>query len=68
MIGAENIEVNIAILSDLHCCLPEPDNNFKESFLIVGAARLPSQRHPVQALIELIKKYDLNAKSAESSR
>ena len=42
----------LAIVSDLHCRLDsEPD----DSYLTVGAPRNPSNRHPVQALLDLIQ-------------
>lgn len=50
----------IAIASDLHCHLRSPGYR-QESFLIAGSARLPSGRHPIQSLLELIEEEGLTA-------
>lgn len=55
------INFKIAVLSDLHCHAESDLENRKESFFIVGQDRIPPNRHPVQALLELIKKDSLNA-------
>jgi predicted phosphodiesterase len=44
-------QATFAVLSDLHCRLSSDD---PDSYLIVGGLRSPSNRHPVQALIDLI--------------
>lgn len=40
-----------AVISDLHCRL---ENSADDSFLTVGAPRVPSSRHPVESLLQLI--------------
>jgi 3',5'-cyclic AMP phosphodiesterase CpdA len=40
-----------AVISDLHCRLKDSAD---DSFLTVGAPRVPSNRHPVESLLELI--------------
>jgi predicted phosphodiesterase len=58
-----DIKLQIAILSDLHCYLPDPSikGGSVESFLVVGAPRIPVRQHPVQALLELIESEQLKA-------
>jgi predicted phosphodiesterase len=51
-------EVNLAVISDLHCRLATDP---RESFLTVGGARKPSNRHPVESCIDLIQKEQLRA-------
>jgi predicted phosphodiesterase len=57
---SDAIQLKIAIISDLHCYLPDPGiKSTLESFLIVGAKRVPAVRHPVQSLIDLIKREEI---------
>jgi hypothetical protein len=44
------------IISDMHCRLATDGNH---SFLKVGSARVPSTRHPVQSLLDLIDRESL---------
>lgn len=48
--------VTFGIIGDLHCRLATDPN---DSFLKVAAPRVPSGRHPVQALLELIDRENL---------
>lgn len=52
--------VSIAIASDLHCHAETPARP-KDSFLIAGARRVPSGKHPVQSLVELIRRQQVTA-------
>ncbi|KAA6465274.1 metallophosphoesterase [Acidobacteria bacterium AB60] len=47
-----------AVVSDLHCRLATAPN---DSFLKVGAPRIPSVRHPVESLLELVDNEHLTA-------
>ena len=47
-----------AVISDLHCRL---EKSADDSFLTVGAPRVPSGRHPVQSLLELIDEEKISA-------
>lgn len=51
-------QATFAVVSDLHCRLETAAN---DSFLTVGAPRLPSDRHPVESLLELIDREHLTA-------
>jgi 3',5'-cyclic AMP phosphodiesterase CpdA len=51
-------EVRFAVMSDLHCRLR---TDLNESFFVVGDCRIPSGHHPVQALLELVKRDKLSA-------
>jgi predicted phosphodiesterase len=44
-------QMTFGVISDLHCRLATDSN---DSFLKVGSPRVPSGRHPVQSLLELI--------------
>jgi 3',5'-cyclic AMP phosphodiesterase CpdA len=52
--------LSIAIASDLHCH-HKPDGETQESFLLIGSPRVPPGGHPIQSLIELAKKFHLQA-------
>ncbi len=54
-------EITIAILSDLHCHEITSGKKTRESFLIAGDPRVPSERHPIQSLIDLIDSQELRA-------
>ncbi len=57
-----NKKVSIAVLSDLHChAQNELPNGTTESYLIAGSPGVPTQNHPIQALIKLIKEKGLKA-------
>jgi predicted phosphodiesterase len=47
-----------AVISDLHCRLASAAN---DSFLTVGGPRIPSDRHPVESLLELIDRENVKA-------
>jgi predicted phosphodiesterase len=49
-------QVTFGIISDLHCRLATDSN---DSFLKVASPRVPSGRHPVQSLLELIDRETL---------
>jgi hypothetical protein len=50
-----DIQSTIAIMSDLHCySYNATKSSSQKSFLTVGAARVPVNRHPIQSLTELI--------------
>jgi predicted MPP superfamily phosphohydrolase len=49
-------QVKLGVISDLHCRLA---TDATDSFLKVGSSRVPSGRHPVQALLELIDQENL---------
>jgi 3',5'-cyclic AMP phosphodiesterase CpdA len=49
-------ETSFAIVSDIHCRLATDSD---DSYLTVGALRSPSNRHPVQSLLELIEKENI---------
>lgn len=50
------VQLKLAVMSDLHCRL---SGDSRDSFLEVGALRLPAARHPIQALINLIREQNL---------
>jgi predicted phosphodiesterase len=52
---------SFAIMSDLHCRLSSDSNDSNDSFLEVGALRLPAGRSPQQALLNLIDELNLRA-------
>jgi hypothetical protein len=52
-------DISIAIVSDLHC--HEETFAPRESWLIAGASRKPPMHHPIQALIDLIRKGPISA-------
>lgn len=54
-----NQSIKLAIASDLHC--HAQNKSGQESFLLAGARRLPPQRHPTEALLNLIKSDQLSA-------
>lgn len=53
------MNLDIAILSDLHCHPQAQDN--KDSYLFSDGLRSPSARHPIQSLIDLISKESIKA-------
>jgi len=54
--------IRLAIISDLHChVLSDFTDHRAESFLVADSPRIPSGRHPVQALIDLIRRDGLRA-------
>jgi len=54
----EPTSATFAVVSDLHCRL---STDTCDSFLVVGGLRNPSNRHPVQALLDLIDAERLTA-------
>lgn len=56
----EQSEINIAIISDLHCHL-KSDPPKQESYLIVGSARIPANQHPIESLLNLIYREKMTA-------
>ena len=53
--------IRIAVLSDLHCDCSTDSSGKKESFLSVGSPRVPSGRHPIQALVDLAVNENMSA-------
>jgi predicted phosphodiesterase len=49
-------QIKLGVISDLHCRLA---TDAPDSFLKVGSPRVPSGRHPVQALLDMIDREEL---------
>ncbi len=52
-------KLTIAVISDLHCHGPNEYKGRKKSFLVVGDPRVPEKNHPVQALIDLVRREEI---------
>lgn len=56
----QKFTLTIAVASDLHCHA-EKDKVPRDSFLLAGARRHPAGKHPIQALVDLIRAHGLRA-------
>lgn len=55
------VKLSIALVSDLHCHGKGDCNGHQESYLIASDLRNPPEKHPVEALLSLIREKDLRA-------
>jgi len=53
--------LKITIISDLHCCLSSEDEDYRTTNLYCDSPRKPSNHHPVESLLKLIKEKKLRS-------